>query len=705
MKSKKLYNRYLLAICGVFAILSISGGVAITTMQKADALEQTDIISAVESYNSILPEGVHMGEYTVLDLDGATIAANVNAQYDMVTHQAVRFQYNKTDTPWGLSLGVYNDERGYYQPYNSGYFYLWNGNSNQLQSTIFGTTVTGSMPSWMERGDIGDYNIEYGGVKCYDSNNAYAGEYYYLEIDGCIIAEYFHASTNENAITTSKFTLNASSNITISPYETGTDISTNAYVEMPKTAFANEEPVPIVYYMVEKENQNYVQVIPDAYYDVSYSEDTTALTGSATIAFKDKYTGMVQCGYTLVPPLDLTKFSVTLLENVIEYKGMPICPHVVSVNYEGEAIPQSDYDVSYANNDGIGTGEVIITLKNEYHGEIKTYFSIIKETIPIDSIPDAVYIGDYNVADISDLAGTDEVHLNNQWQYFYEMNNAQGVRFTTEIVKNPSWATEIMIHVPESVDAERFWYKGYNLSISKQQKITLYAGNKVIAEADLPLWGYFTEIGNIIDVEFATAPLYLKSNGEYYGDYLYLRFNEVKLIGKVLVGAAMPEKGCYVCLGSYLDADLKLTDIAPKDISEDLRISCPSAEYTGEEVMPIPTVYYEKQIDNSIYTIELDSCDYTLSYENNTGIGTGTVRVTLRGKYVGEISTTFTIEEAKQQTPSQPEKPQTDSSSSSSGTSSEQKSGCASSVAISAPILAGLLCALYGYFVKKKTEK
>ena len=298
MRIKNLTRKVLLSMCSILAVSSLTvGGFTLSSIENADALEQTDIVAAVESYTSILPEGVHMGEYTVLDLDGATIAANTIVQYDMGTHQAVRFQYNKTDSPWGLSLGVYNDERGYHQPYNSGYFYLWDGNSNKLVSTVFGKTVTGSMPSWMERGDVGDYDIEYGGVKCYDSNNAYAGEYYYLEVDGCIIAEYFNVNTNP--ITTNKFTIEATSAIAISSYEKGTDISANTYVEIAETAFNGQNPIPTVYYVVEKENHNYVQVMSSQYYDVSYSQDEAMSMGTATVTFKGKYTGNQVATYTI----------------------------------------------------------------------------------------------------------------------------------------------------------------------------------------------------------------------------------------------------------------------------------------------------------------------------------------------------------------------------------------------------------------------
>ena len=187
---KNLFKKVLLGVCSFLAVSCMAvGGVTLSSMQNANALEQTDIVTAVEGYTSILPAGVTLGEYTVLDLGAANITANQNYQGDLGTNQAVSFQYNKTSSPWSLNVGIYNDNRGYYQLYNSGYFTLWNGNSNTLNGVIFGQTVTGSMPSWMERADLGVYNIEFGGIKCYNANGKYAGEYYYVEVDGCILNE------------------------------------------------------------------------------------------------------------------------------------------------------------------------------------------------------------------------------------------------------------------------------------------------------------------------------------------------------------------------------------------------------------------------------------------------------------------------------------------------------------------------------------
>ena len=116
----KTARKFIMGICSVLAVSCMAvGGAALSSMQNVNALEQTDIVTAVEGYTSILPAGVTLGEYTVLDLDAKTFSTGINVQGDMGTHQAVRFQYNKTNDPWALCLGLYNDTNGYHKPYNS----------------------------------------------------------------------------------------------------------------------------------------------------------------------------------------------------------------------------------------------------------------------------------------------------------------------------------------------------------------------------------------------------------------------------------------------------------------------------------------------------------------------------------------------------------------------------------------------------------
>ena len=62
--------------------------------------------------------------------------------------------------------------------------------------------------------------------------------------------------------------------------------------------------------------------------------------------------------------------------------------------------------------------------------------------------------------------------------------------------------------------------------------------------------------------------------------------------------------------------------------------------YTGKEIKPVPTVTV-----GSITLVK--DTDYTVSYKNNTNVGTATVTITGTGKYVGTATKTFTISPVK----------------------------------------------------------
>ena len=66
-----------------------------------------------------------------------------------------------------------------------------------------------------------------------------------------------------------------------------------------------------------------------------------------------------------------------------------------------------------------------------------------------------------------------------------------------------------------------------------------------------------------------------------------------------------------------------------------------NATYTSKAIQPVPVV--------KLGTKTLKSgTDYTVSYKNNTNVGTATVTITGKGNYTGTISKTFTINKAAQ---------------------------------------------------------
>ena len=73
--------------------------------------------------------------------------------------------------------------------------------------------------------------------------------------------------------------------------------------------------------------------------------------------------------------------------------------------------------------------------------------------------------------------------------------------------------------------------------------------------------------------------------------------------------------------------------------------------YTGSAITPLPVL--SKILNGSSkYTLVKDT-DYTLSYSNNTNVGTATITATGKGNFTGTASTTFKINKASLTVPSQ----------------------------------------------------
>ena len=100
-------------------------------------------------------------------------------------------------------------------------------------------------------------------------------------------------------------------------------------------------------------------------------------------------------------------------------------------------------------------------------------------------------------------------------------------------------------------------------------------------------------------------------------------------------------KGIIIIKGinNYDDSMQVYFEIKPKNfetMGNNLKISIPNQEYTGKKLQPKITVKDGKT------ELKLDT-DYTVSYKNNTNVGTATVTITGKGNYKGTITKTFKI--------------------------------------------------------------
>lgn len=88
--------------------------------------------------------------------------------------------------------------------------------------------------------------------------------------------------------------------------------------------------------------------------------------------------------------------------------------------------------------------------------------------------------------------------------------------------------------------------------------------------------------------------------------------------------------------GSYTGTITKTFAITKKSVSGLTISAIANQTYTGSAIAPSPSVKYGN------VTLVKDK-DYTLTYTNNTNVGTATIKITGKGNYTGTTSKTFNI--------------------------------------------------------------
>ncbi len=156
------------------------------------------------------------------------------------------------------------------------------------------------------------------------------------------------------------YTINGSENFTITPcIITPDDPKLQITLTPSESTFDGSAKEPSVSVTYDG------KTIPAAEYSVTYSDNTNA--GTATVTITDNnggnYTINGSTTFTITPFIitpDDPKLSITVTPSEYTYDGEAKEP-VVSVTYNGKAIPTAEYKVTYGNNTNAGTATVTIT--------------------------------------------------------------------------------------------------------------------------------------------------------------------------------------------------------------------------------------------------------------------------------------------------------------------------------------------------------
>ncbi|MBO4635644.1 MAG: DUF4214 domain-containing protein, partial [Clostridiales bacterium] len=421
-------------------------------------------------------------------------------------------------------------------------------------------------------------------------------------------------------------------------------------------------------------------------YSVGYSNNIDAGTASVTVTGYGIYTGSASATFAITQ-LSLEDAGITIDQSAdLTYTGSQIAPLFTVILGETELHTGDDFSVEYGDNinAGTGAGSITITGTGNYSGEASVTFdiapaSITGSTVTIVNTP--VYTGG-SVAPSFTVTLPDERVLGEN-DYTFEVSSTTGFAAGTDTASlvvrgagnytgelDPVTFTIVPAEINSATVAAIADQTYTGSAIEPEITVTLndttlvrgtdytvsYANNTAIGTATATVTGCGNYTGSpgsvtfeIVQASISGAIISAIPDQTYtgsaiepdvtvtLGDDTLVRGTDytVSYADNTAIGrATVTVTGC----GNYSGTLEPVTfNIVPIDISQAVISEIPDQTYTGSAIEPAVTVTFGDVI------LERDT-EYTVSYADNTDVGTATVTVTGCGIYSGSpASVTFTI--------------------------------------------------------------
>ncbi len=340
----------------------------------------------------------------------------------------------------------------------------------------------------------------------------------------------------------------------------------------------------------------------DTDYTLSYEHNIEMGTATVIITGKGNFAGTLTANFKIVADID--KVTVTGIEPEYKWTGEAIKPEPSLTLGGVPLVKGTDYTVEYTDNTDLGTATVTIKGIGNYNSTKTITFKIVA----VD-INDATLSGiDSNYAYIG-TAITPEPQLvldgktlvkDTDYTVAYSDNTALGTATVTVTGKGNYTGVKTVTFEITAADVENATVTGVDESYG-------YSGSAIEPAVTVTLGGSTL----VADVDYTVT----------YTDNTALGTANVTVTGK----------------GNYTGVKTVMFEITAADV-ENATITGvdESYGYTGSAIEPTVTVTL------SGITLVKDT-DYTVSYTNNTALGTATVTLTGKGNYTGVKTVTFEI--------------------------------------------------------------
>ena len=401
----------------------------------------------------------------------------------------------------------------------------------------------------------------------------------------------------------------------------------------------------------------------------------------------DKYKGSIPCYsnwgttgtiYWKARDFKNTTDNAVVISNIADqtYTGSLIAPNITVSCNDVELVKNTDYTVSYSNNKNVGTATISITGIGDYTGTITKNFNIVARDISdttIGSIPNQTYTGNsisalpvitYNGATLTKgtdytLTYSNNVNVGTATVTIKGQGNFKGTTSKTFSISARAMSDTSVANVSSQT------YTGNSISplptitynnktLKKDTDYTLsYSNNTNAGTATITITGKGnftgttsktfsisaramsdTSVANISSQTYTgnvISPLptitynnkTLKKDTDYtlsYSNNINAGTATITITGK----------------GNFAGTTSKTFSISARAMSDTSVVNVGSQTYTGNSILPLPTITYNNK------TLKKDT-DYTLSYSDNINAGTATITITGKGNFTGMTSTTFII--------------------------------------------------------------
>ena len=364
-------------------------------------------------------------------------------------------------------------------------------------------------------------------------------------------------------------------------------------------------------------------------YTLKYSNNTKAGTASVTITGKGNYTGTLTKTFEILPDMLSEEDTMVILNKDTFIDNGKAQKPSVSVIHKGVTLKnKTDYTLTYEI-DSFEKEDIIpevysITIegKGNYEGTLyKSYEILDKDSfIPVSSlkvsgIKAKTYTGEEILQDVIVKDGSTLLEEDVDYELSYEDNIDAGTGYVI--------ITGLMNEEPEE---GRRSYAGSLMKSFKINPVAISAKNTEVSGLEEESEFTGEEILQDLLVMYGDTAL------EEETDYTLSYKNNIKAgTAAVTIKAMGNYKGSFAKTYKILKAN-----ITPSDI--DLSDSC---EYTKGGVKPLPYI----EVNGRELML---NTDYTLSYKNNTKLGTATLTIKPKGSYTSEEALTreFEIVEA-----------------------------------------------------------